>query len=108
MSRKGKIIIASVVVVAIAVLVYWFYFRNPYANVVVGEMQTATVTVNGVEYVFSKEGNILGIFPYDESHYPKNAILSPQEGETYQWLGIEITIAEVHVDRFVLNIKAAD
>jgi len=105
---KGKIFIASVLVVVVLVSVYWFYFRNPYSNIVVGEMQTATVNVNGVEYVFSKEGNVLGIFPYDESHYPRNAIYSPQEGQTYQWLGIEITIAEVHVDRFGLSIKAKD
>jgi hypothetical protein len=79
-----------------------------YSRVVVGEMQVVTVEVNSVEYIFGKEGNLLYIFPDDKSRNPANVIISPEEGETYQWLGIEITILEVHVDRFVLNIKAID
>jgi hypothetical protein len=106
--RKGTTIIIVVLLVAVVFSVYWFYFRNPYSNVVVGEMQTATVTVNGVEYVFSKEGNILGIYPWDESYNPKNVIYSPQEGKTYPWLGINITVVEVHTDRFVLSINPRD
>jgi hypothetical protein len=105
MRAKGKIILAVVLIVAIVILVYWVYFRNPYTNVVVGEMQTVTVRVNGVDYIFTKGGNDLAIYPWDESHNPKNMIYSLQEGQTYQWLGIEITVVEVHVDRFVLSIR---
>jgi hypothetical protein len=106
MRNKRALLLVSVTLAIAVISVFWIYFGNRYSRVVVGEMQVVTVEVNSVEYFFVKEGNILGIFPYDESHYPKNAVISPQEGETYQWLGIEITIAEVYVDRFVLNIKS--
>jgi len=105
MRAKGKIILAVVLIVAIVVLVYWVYFRNPYTNVVVGEMQTVTVRVNDVEYTFTKGGNDLAIFPWDESHNPNNMIYSLRGGQTYQWLGIEITVVEVYADRFVLSIR---
>lgn len=105
-----KIIVASVllVVAAFMVLIVWVYFRNPYMRVVVGEMQTVTIRINSVEYMFGKEGNMLSIYPWDDSRYPNNVIYSPQEGQTYRWLGIDITVMEVHADRFVLSITAID
>jgi hypothetical protein len=106
--RKGKTVIVAVLLVAVIFSIYWFFLRSPYSSVVVGEMQTATVTVNGVEYVFSKEGNMLGIYPWDESYNPKSVIYSPQVGKTYPWLGINITVIEVHMDRFVLSIRPRD
>lgn len=110
MPMNRKIVVTSVllVVAAFVVLIVWVYFRNPYTNIVVGEMQPTSVTINGVEYIFTKGGNDLAIYPWDESHYPKTGIFSVQEGQMYRWLGIEITVIEVHADRFVLSIKPID
>lgn len=82
--QKKIIIIVSVLLVTVPIMVsaYWFYFRNPYTNIVVGEMQPTSVTINGVEYIFTKGGNDLAIYPWDESHYPKTGIFSVQEGES--------------------------
>lgn len=104
--RTRTIIIPLVLVVAVPFLLYWFYFRNPYSNLVVGEMQVTTTKINGVEYVFGKEGDMLSILPYDESHYPRNVIYHIEEGKTYQWLDIDITVVEVHPDRFVLSLRS--
>lgn len=107
--EEKKIIVASILVVIVAIVV-WAFWISPKSEhrVVIGEWQQVPLEVNGVQYIFTKEGNILGIVPWGENHYPRNALLSPKEGETYQWLGIEITIVEVHINRYVLNIKAKD
>ena len=109
MNRRLKVIVISLTAVIfglLAVLLFVSFIINPYTHVVVAEQQFTNVKINGVEYYFAKDKNVLSISPWDQSHYPTNAIVLPQEGQTYRWLGINITIVEVHVDRYVLSIKS--
>lgn len=112
---KGKVIVALILVVAIAVSAYWFFFIRPYTNIVVGELQPKQVTINGVTYTFTKEKSYLGVYPWIETWNNQTgltnrqtAISNPQQGETYPWLGIKITIVEIHEDRYVINVAPKD
>jgi hypothetical protein len=118
-----KAVTATILFVVVAVVVLALLFVNGNINfsfntnnnVVVGEWQVTTVTVNGVEYRFTKDQSLLGVYPNDESlylsdpdHYYRNAIRSPQQGETYPWLGINIKILEIHADRYVISVTPND
>jgi len=108
MEGKKKIIIASILIGTMATVCSILWISSGSHRVIVGELQATSLDVNGVQYIFVKGGDSLYILPYDENHNPTNVILSPKKGETYHWLCIEITIVEVHMDRFVLGIKARD
>jgi hypothetical protein len=113
---------ASILVIMVVVIVAFLFVNgnlsfnaNINSNIVVGEGQIETVSVNSVEYRFTKDQTLLGIYPNDESHYLsdpehyyRNAIRSPQQGETYAWLGINVKILEVHIDRYVISVTPND
>lgn len=113
----NKALATSIVFIGIASVVAMIYYSqhlNWGNKIVVPEQQFTRdaqlgteVTINGVTYTFFKIQNSLVISPADESH-PTGAIESPQEGETYPWLGINIKILEVHADRYVISVTSRD
>jgi hypothetical protein len=114
----NKTLVASVTIAGVAlavVLLYYFSDLGLGSRIIVGEMQTAQVTINDVTYTFSKEKNILAVYPWIETFNANTGwttrqtyLSSPQEGETYPWLGINIQILEVHADRYVICITSRD
>jgi hypothetical protein len=113
---RNAVTASILVIIVVAIVAFLFvngnlsFNANTNSHIVVGEMQITQVTVNEVTYTLSKEGNLLGVNPmisYQEAKergIARNVISSPQEGETYQWLGINIKILEVHIDRYVISV----
>ena len=111
----AKAILVLIVGFVIVVSAYWFFFARPYPNIVVSESQPKEVTINEVIYVFEKQNNFLDVYPWIESFdnetgltNTQTGILNPTQGETYSWLGIDITIVEVHEDRYVISVSSRD
>jgi hypothetical protein len=114
----NKTLIASVTIVGVGLAAVLFYYFSDFGlsnRIVVGEMQIAQVTINEVTYTFCKEKNILAVYPWIETFNSTTGwttrqtyLSSPQEGETYPWLGINIKILEVHADRYVICVTSRD
>ena len=105
-----KIAVLTIVVTAVVIVAVLIYILPliGLGDITVGEMQLVRVTVNGVEYRFTKVSNMLGIYPLDLSRggLESSGIFDPQEGETYQWLGIDIKIVEIHADKYVIRVTS--
>ena len=105
-----KIALLSIVVIVVVIVVVLIYILslNGSGDITVCEGQVAKVTVNEVEYKFTKVSNMLGIYPpdYNQDWLNPFGIFDPQEGETYQWLGIDIKIVEIHVDKYVIRVTS--
>lgn len=106
--RHLKIAVLIVVVIAVVIVGVLIYSLPLFGlgDITVGEMQLVRVTVNGIEYRFTKVSNLLGIYPLDLNRggLGSAGIFDPQEGETCQWLSIDIKIVEIHVDKYVLRV----
>jgi len=114
----NKALVASIAVVGIVLVVallYYSSFLGLGTRVVVGEGQIEQVTVNEVTYTFGKDKSLLTVYPWIETYNATNGMTtrqtylsSPQQGETYPWLGINIKILEIHEDRYVISVTSRD
>lgn len=113
----NKTLVASLAIVGIVLVAVLLYSSrlDLASRIVVGEMQIKQVTINEVTYTFGKEKNRLTIYPWIETvnsttgfTSAQTYLSSPQQGETYPWLGINIKILEVHTDRYVISVTSRD